>query len=161
MLLSGLTKTYRHPDSAERDLVIPPSSFSMRSVLKPISPSIRTLSTIRSVSDWTASLKGFVVIRTDHLDARRASQLQSTLPTRSWKGGLCSTQAQEGDALPPAHHLVYFQPDSSFDELGLDGSSTVSPIFSNAHVRNTILQHLIFVACGRVDLLNGVCARNW
>jgi hypothetical protein len=61
----------------------------------------------------------------DLVDAQRTSHLQNTLPTRVGPTTLGLPSAGPGDPLPKGHHLVLFQPQTSLDALGPDGSSTV------------------------------------
>ncbi|GFZ50134.1 hypothetical protein JCM24511_07889 [Saitozyma sp. JCM 24511] len=60
----------------------------------------------------------------DLVDAQRTSHLQKTLPTRVGPTPLGLRSAGPGGSLPKGHHLVLFQPQTSLDALGRDGSST-------------------------------------
>lgn len=62
----------------------------------------------------------------DTVDPQRAAHLQRTLPTRTGLTSLGLLSARSGEPLPSAHHLVLFQPQTTLDGLGADGSSTVS-----------------------------------
>ncbi|WVF72524.1 hypothetical protein IAT40_007341 [Kwoniella sp. CBS 6097] len=60
----------------------------------------------------------------DTIDVERASQLRRILPTRQDRPDTYAHDANAGDVLPCAHHLVYFRPKPMLRDLGKDGSST-------------------------------------
>ncbi|KAJ9101057.1 hypothetical protein QFC21_003275 [Naganishia friedmannii] len=59
----------------------------------------------------------------DLIDLERAQQLCRVLPTRT---GQSQVLPEWGDALGKGHHLAYFWPKNENEQLGEDGSSTVS-----------------------------------
>lgn len=69
----------------------------------------------------------------DLIDLERAQQLCRVLPTRTGKGQVLP---EWGDALSKGHHLVYFWAKSEGEQLGEDGSSTVSRVDSRPQVKH-------------------------
>lgn len=67
-------------------------------------------------------------IRHDIVDPHRLLQLQKTLPTRNGPLALVDSlnTFRHGAQMPNGHHLVLFQPETALNNLGADGSSTVS-----------------------------------
>lgn len=61
--------------------------------------------------------------RIDLIDLERSQQLYRVLPTRTGRGEVLP---EWGDVLGKGHHLVYFWPKNENEQLGEDGSSTVS-----------------------------------
>lgn len=60
----------------------------------------------------------------DLIDLERAQQLYRVLPTRTGRGEVLP---EWGTPLGKGHSLVYFWPNNENEQLGEDGSSTVSP----------------------------------
>lgn len=83
-------------------------------------------------------------VATDIIDAQRASHLQRTLPTRIGPNALGLPIVGAGQPLPAGHHLVYFQPQTTLDALGADGSSTVRPVCSALPSPPCIIYHKIW-----------------
>ncbi|GFZ44365.1 hypothetical protein JCM24511_02087 [Saitozyma sp. JCM 24511] len=68
----------------------------------------------------------------DVVDPQRALHLQRTLPTRVGSTAISLPSAGLSDSLPKGHHLVLFQPQTTLDALGGDGSSTLTQKDYNA-----------------------------
>lgn len=84
------------------------------------------------ITSWIAEITARPAeVSSDYFDPQRARHLQRTLPSRvemakSQGLPLGLAERAEGEVLPKGHHLIYFQPQSLLEDLGRDGSSTVS-----------------------------------
>lgn len=112
---------------------------------------LSTLSMPLGVSTWIDGItRRNPSFATERVNSERIAQLERTLPTRVGPSSLGLKSHGPGDELHRAHHLVLFQPRTSLDNLGEDGSSTVSIVINAECVktRNTTHQLHTFDVCG-------------
>lgn len=89
----------------------------------------RTYTTPTSIQEWiTSTLALPQTVHHDTIDPLRASHLLRTLPTRQH---LPPPAVYTGDELGKGHSMIYFQPETMLNDLGSDGSSTVSHSLSS------------------------------